>query len=610
MIFFDTETEPFDRAYLAPEPICMSWAPGPDFDLVDNCKDRFTSWLEGQQVLCGVHIAYDMAVLGEYWPDLLPLIFKKYNRGQVQDLAINQKIIDIAKTGMALGKYSMEELANRYGIPVSKGTVWRKEFKALKGVPKHLWPQEPKEYVLGDATIPQRIADCMPEVEPAILAGAEARKAFALQLISCWGVKTDRERVLALEAKTKDYMAKARVRLQEAGLVRANGTRDTKAAKARMAEVVKHPSLTDTGEIACDKQACKDSGDELLQLYSTYSQANTLMARVEDLKNGVDLPLQVRFNSLLETSRTSTSKPKPPLVGVQLQNFPREVGARECLVARPDHVIISCDLPTAELRSLSQNNIDMFGFSVMGEQLNAGRDLHLWFGAQIMGLEYKEALRRFEAGDKDVKLARQNAKPCNFGYPGGMGVANFCDFAWATYGIRFSLEEAERLKKVWMAAFPEMKMYFGRVSKLLWNKERCTLVHLRTGRIRGRVMYCQAANSPFQELTAVGASEGLCAIQEICYTDRTNPLWNSRVIMYQHDEIVGEVPEKRMHWAGLEMSRIMAQEFNRFHPDVPAHPCTGPGNDARVIYPEAGYHYSKNLKTVWTPEGKLTVCSV
>ena len=72
MIFFDTETEPFDRAYLAPEPICMSWAPGPDFELIDNCTPLFTSWLEGQQVLCGVHIAYDMAVLGEYWPDLLP----------------------------------------------------------------------------------------------------------------------------------------------------------------------------------------------------------------------------------------------------------------------------------------------------------------------------------------------------------------------------------------------------------------------------------------------------------------------------------------------------------------------------------------------------------
>lgn len=586
IISLDTETHLIARAQAAPKPVCISWAdPHPSVALVDSCRAAFEAWLRSNATLIGTNIAYDMAVLGEYWPDLLPAIFDKYERGQIEDVGLREKILNIATKGRTDPAYSLEELCAEYGLPVpDKGGPWRKDFARLEGIDPALWPAGAREYVLGDAALPLEVYAKQAALDarwqsktgyPVLHIGPfEAYKAFVLHLIECWGVHTHPERTRKFHAGLLGLIERAGASLKAAQLVREDGSRDTKAAKARMVQVCASLELdvpkTDKGGVCLDKEACEATHDELLKQYSIYSQAVTLRARADDMMQGFELPLQTRFDSMLETGRTSTSKPKPPLVGAQMQNFPRAAGARECLMFRPGHVGLVCDLPTAELRSLAQTCIDKGWHSSMADRINAGEDLHTWFACQILGITYAEGLARMEAKDPAMKEARQQAKPCNFGFPGGMGIDNFRAFAWRTYKVRLTVERAKQLKAIWLAAFPEMARYFDWIGKMYPGDRQFALVRfLRSGRFRGRVMFCGAANGNFQELTGNGAIAGLIQVSRECYTVPESALFDSRPILYTHDEIVTETPRTCAEAGALRLAKLMQTEFNKWHPDVP-----------------------------------------
>ena len=63
MISFDLETDPIDRAYLAPDPVCVSWAPGPHVALFDDALDMITCCLESVTFLVGANLPFDLACL-------------------------------------------------------------------------------------------------------------------------------------------------------------------------------------------------------------------------------------------------------------------------------------------------------------------------------------------------------------------------------------------------------------------------------------------------------------------------------------------------------------------------------------------------------------------
>lgn len=619
---FDLETKLIDRALQAPPPVCGVWMgpadPAPAMSVVDDAfYARVASWIAAKTRLYGINVAFDAGVLCQWGPESLAVaLFEHYAAGLVSDLAIDQKIIDYAKIGSQdKARLGMDGLARFYRIPAPhKDSSWRMRFWDLRNLPVSAYPQGAIDYVLGDAAVPVQIRARQTAQEATWaaqhaglplyqhLSGEEAYKAFALHLISCWGVKTDRRRAEAFLAAIKTRLDVNRQVLLEAGLIDRKGKKETKAAKARMIELCAAKGLpvpkTDTDGVCLDKEACGRLGDELLLMYSDYSQAGTLVARAEDLCRGVDLPLQTRFDSLLETSRTSTSKPKLPLIGVQAQNFPRSVhkagcrnkkcagcapGAREAMTPREGRLFFAADLPTAELRSLAQTNWDLFKFSSMADQINAGRDLHLWFGAQILGISYEQAAATIKT-DNRVKEARQDAKPCNFGFPGGMGIENFIAYAWREYKVVLSVERATELKNLWLAAFPEMAQYFK-----LWKDQHrrapkfrakegyeysAILVrHLRTGRWRAHVPYPATCNTNFQELTATAAARGLMEVQRRAYTVKSSALYGSRVVMYTHDECVSEGLADRAHEAAHEMAEVMAERFSDLHPNVPVSGC-------------------------------------
>lgn len=626
---FDTETALIRPALLAPPLVCLTWQrPGLEPRIVDsgNAKLYVAEWLRDQQTLIvGHNVAYDLAVVGAAYPDLLPAIFAAYDADRVTDTGLREKLIDIARgtyRGRVVGnghwikhEYSLEALAKRCaGIEIQKD-AWRLSYGEFLGLPLAKWPARAREiqaqakerlaslpddehhakereglrlmiegdpdrcttYPLDDARATLAVYQAQ-EKHADYLADQyrQARAAFWLHLSSAWGLRTDAAGVATLRSETTALLADVEATLREAGLVREDGSRDTKAAAARMVEVCRrngqtlrrtatHDAQTCTADdchVSLDADACNATEDEILADYAELSTLKKVLTNdVVALEGGITYPVHTRYD-MAETGRTTSSKPN-------IQNLRRRVGIREAFVPRPGRVFAQADYPQLELYTLAQCCKSWLGASALGEALNKGLDPHLAMAAQILGLTYEDAYANKKR--PDVDNARQTAKVANFGFPGGLGIEKLILFARKAYGVTLTVDQAKALKEQWFATWPEMRHYFARVNALCDTYDGLAVVEtLFTKRIRGGATYCAACNNGFQALGVDCAKRAGWLIAKAQYTDPTSPLWNARTVAFVHDEFIIEVDDTpAAHDAAYALAALMVEGANAYLPDVP-----------------------------------------
>lgn len=626
MIAFDFETFLISPGFLAPPPVCLSHAGDVRGTQILHakfnkkaCETFLREMLKGECV--GANTAFDLGVAAAEWPELLPLIFDALEDGRVHDIQIAQKLIDIA-LGQLNGyssangyfvryQYSLVDLEKRHlgqDRSASKGEdAWRMRYSELHNTPVEKWPAEAIDYPIADAVGTLKVFEKQLEGWSHLLEDepAQSRASFALHLMSCWGLRTDPQGVEAFKRKTEARFNDLTKELLEAGLIRPNGSRDTKAAKIRIANAYENMGqafpLTETGKekkwlgelpepityAALDEEACENSGDELLIKYAERTSLQTIVSsHIPALEKGFDTPIQPRFNVLVESGRTSCSMGKGSSThGYQVQNVRRQPGLRECFVAREGTLFADADFSGLELCTMAQACIDLVGFSRMGDALNAGVDVHLDLGAQLVGMSYEEA--RARKHEKAIKEARQLAKVANFGFPGGLGPSGFKAFARG-YGMIVTEDDAKHLKNVWLSRWSEFDAYFKHVRDLCEACGVAQVMQLRSNRVRGLVPYTAACNTYFQGLGADGAKAALWEVSKRCYVNPTSMLFGSRPVNFVHDQIIAEVPAEVAAQAAEELGRVMVQACNFFLPDVPVkcEPCLSKRwtKDATAIY--------------------------
>jgi len=279
-------------------------------------------------------------------------------------------------------------------------------------------------------------------------------------------------------------------------------------------------------------------------------------------------------NVLVRSGRTSWTNPN-------LQNPPRKGRFRECFAAPEGKVMASIDYSTLELAVLSQVNLAFFGQSQMAELINAGTDLHAWFGAQLMGTSYEDFKAKLAEGDPRAKSLRQLAKIPNFGLPGGLGPKGLVRYA-LNYGVFLELDmpttspdgvtlpSARDLGRAWMTAFPEMREYFAMLSHEsdLSADGRFTIKQLGSNRVRADATYTSAANTFFQGLAADGAKAAMWRLFVACYLDTSSPLFGVRMWNFIHDEFLFIGDTDTAHLWATEASRIMVEAMRAYTPDV------------------------------------------
>jgi len=564
-------------------------------------RDRAVSWLrpmleDPSVTIVGHNVCFDLGVAVAADPTLLRPVFEKFKAGLVHDTMTRQQLLDIAtgqmkfhtdedgepkKTSYDLAALSLRLLDKR----VQKKDTWRLKYALLDGVPLSQWEPEAKEYAIGDAVVTAQIHAKQDEVAggPIPNSAEQHRAAWGLHLQSAWGIRTDGAAVKKLhEELAKDY-AEMMEELKPTGLLKVQPARTNRKGVFVPEKISKSMSViynrvvaayekkgeaypqTEKGGVSTAKKTLVESGDpDLKKLSEAGATQKLLTTYVPVLESGTRWPINPRYNVLVETGRTSCSKPN-------IQNPPRKGGVRECFIPRPGWVYVFSDYDTLELRALAQACLDMLGRSEMAEALRRGEDLHLSLAAEMLGIPLAEAKARFDAGDAEVKEYRQQAKPANFGFPGGMAAASFREYAEG-YGISLTEEQAEEIHETWFRAWPEMRAYFGIIKGLTEVEE--PIRQLRSGRIRGGASFCAAANGFFQGLAADGAKSAVWRVAWECYVDASSPLYGCRPVFFIHDEIGMEVPYKafgpeRSARAADRLSEVMREAMQEFIPDVP-----------------------------------------
>lgn len=501
----------------------------------------------------------------------------------------------------------------------------RVRFREVAGLDPSEYPADFRRYALADLVAGDVYDAQARTFPPAFFVDQfrQARGAFFLAYTSAWGMRVDARAVEALGRRTEIEHAEARAILTgvpgalkraadawdeqhpnaparrsslEQVLVRPIGSKDTKAAARRMIAACADAGLpiprTKTGKdkiaegadvgdeyVALDADACAVSLDPALIAYARYTSIGTVRGRVERLRLAADLalPVQPFFDPLKETGRTSASSgdrdPGVALtsIGDQVQNLPREPGLRECYVARPGYWIASVDWRAAELHGLAQSCLDLGFDSQLGRVLNSGQDVHLWFASQVKGWSYEwahAALKGKHGPDaqKTVKAARQGAKACMFGFPGGLGIEKFRGYARNQYQVILSDEQAREQKNLWLAAFPEMSLYLEHASETI--RRGAHVIHTGSWRYRMCDRYTSAANSPFQgKIGDMLKDAGWRLTKRFLpggdLHGRGRP-WNQA-----HDEILCEVRTETAHETALEIVRTMEDVGRDWCPGCP-----------------------------------------
>lgn len=610
-IAFDTETHLLKAGQFAPRMVCLSYAErGCSHGLMlrDEGLAAAVQWLDSDSVtLVGHNVWFDLAVFVAARPQLMPVVFRKIDRGLVLDTMLRQQLLDVAsgelkffvdeETGeLKRAEYSLAALTwrlRRERLP--KQDTWRLRYAKLDGVPLADWPADAKTYAIKDATSTLALYDHQESVlreQPWKLTRLEGtrivyqipntveqhRAAWALYLMSREGVVTDPAAVQSLKAELEADYAEQMAALRPSGLFNITPARALKSgprkgqiipeqvskhmqaiyARVEQAYAGRFVPRTDKGRISTTKKTLEESGDpELAALAKVGGLQKLLTTYVPILESGTRQPIHARFNPLMETGRTSCSKPN-------LQNPPQKGGVRECFIPRPGRVYGFCDYDTLELRALAQACLDILGYSRMAEALRRGEELHLSLAAEMRRIPLAEAQARMRDGDNEIKNYRQQAKPGNFGFPGGMSAETFQLFA-ASRGVVLTIRQCIELKDAYFRAFPEMREYFAHVNTL-----PDPLRQLRSGRIRGGASFTAACNGFFQGLAADGAKEALWRVAYECYVDTRSALYGSRPVLFLHDEIAIETPEGPGAAPACErLAVVMREAMEAWIPDVP-----------------------------------------
>lgn len=238
-----------------------------------------------------------------------------------------------------------------------------------------------------------------------------------------------------------------------------------------------------------------------------------------------------RYDLLKNTGRTGCSSPN-------IQQLPRDGDIRSMFKADSGNTLLITDYSAIELATLAQHVYVTQGGSTMRNKINEGTDLHKYYASVLFNVPE----------DKVEKWQRQAAKAANFGFPGGLGIETFVEFAKG-YDIQLTPEEAQNMKDTWFAAFPEMKEYMqgeeGAVTTL-------------TGRIRANTTYCAEKNTAFQGLAADGAKLALYNLMDAGF----------KLVGFVHDEIITEVPENTAEEMRRLQEQIMVESMSLVVPDV------------------------------------------
>lgn len=239
---------------------------------------------------------------------------------------------------------------------------------------------------------------------------------------------------------------------------------------------------------------------------------------------------------------------------------------RSCFVAPKGKVCMQLDYSQGELRVVAcvANETSML------KAYEAGMDLHSLTGSQLAGVQYDEFLR-WKVSDDEKKAAlfediRSRAKAGNFGLLYGMGVEGFMAYAWASYGLKLTLNEATAIRAAFFKAYPRLLDYHG-------NQKKLVRLHEYVRSPLGRVAYLPTVRSSFQDVRAKAERKAVNSPIQSTLSDMM--IWAIAEIddAYPNDEIavVGMTHDSFFAYVDADKVEMRAKQAAEIMQNLPFH---------------------------------------
>jgi hypothetical protein len=635
----DSETCLIRQGLGAPPVVCtMFYYPERGAPFILPTQDQWAQLLElfeGTRLIVLQNGAFDVCCYLEWAPAdirdrLRKAIFQAYDDDRVLDTMLAQRLVEV-ETGDKRGRLALDHLCKAYGLFVEKheteadGREVRLSYGRYLNRPLSDYSPKALAYALGDPLITWKL------FERILSRGLVSRRALAkmartdlaLKLVATFGLKTDPERVAALEVQARDRIQTLQAIMLEAGFMRwergkPQPVKTLAAIKRAVADAYNVPVdekglysgdrdqiaalqaqglLTDGGKtgkvgMSTSKLVLEESGDPLLISLGEAGEWGAVWNK--DLKLfrfATEIPFHTRFG-FAATTRTTSGGPN-------IQNFRKKEGIRECIVARLG-ALVSTDYTGLENGTLAQVIAWTLGRKTMADKISAGWDFHSEVGAYMLGISYEEMKARLARGDKLAKMNRSAAKPLNFGLPGFMTRASTVQsYARIGYGVNLPVERWQELIDLWYATQHDQVAYLLEyVESLKVGEGRGALYNVPipgTDIIRRGATRTAAANTGFQGLGAQVAGEGLYLV---CRAQMLGEI-PGRACAFIHDEVISDCKAEDVDAVKSGQERLMLLAAERMMPDVVMKADT-----------VAMSHWSKNAAASYDAAGRLLIdCS-
>lgn len=541
-IAIDTETEMITHPGMTPRLVISSVSDGQRSFVIKN-QDLESFLTNNAHATFIMHNApFDVSVIQKF---LKWNIFEKdIENDTLFDTQIMYQLVHLAEKGIVDYKTGLAKLSELYlNKKLNKDESIRLNFgsfiKENGNVDYNSIPLENLNYAIEDALSTRQLYDILSNdikqlehkynVHDTLLSHKiQLLGAIALDQISKNGIGFNLAGKTALLDSFEKEILTHRSTLSQYGFERG-----VKGSKKVFEDVVNSFGLilprTATGKMSSAADDLKPHmNNEFINAYVKFHEIEKLASFVKDINEDRIHP---RYKLLMNTGRTSS-------FGPNIQQLPRAGGIREMFIPVPGHVFLDIDYNFLELCTLAQTTYNMYGHSEMMDQINQGKDLHIYAASRIYGVN------EFEV----TKGQRQLAKILNFGLGANMSGKTFVEYS-SGYGVTISEEEASLLKREWTTIFPEMRRF--------WNQRDTTNV-LRTGRVRKDCTYTAMLNTYFQGLAADGAKISLYL------------LWKAgfKTVAFIHDQVLIEVPENEAEKALQTAQELMIQGMKIVCPNV------------------------------------------
>jgi len=460
----------------------------------------------GELTLVGHHHWYDLGVLVAERPDLLPFVFQALDAGMIKCTKIRQMMIDNAQGELKFIEDEFGDLkANEFTLQkltyrllqryIPKGAdTWRLRYNELDGVPIVDWPEKAKQYAIDDAVNTYDVYTVQDDlVAPEGIPGELGRHqtAWALYLMSLWGIRTDRRAVEQLRDSLVVEVEKLLVRLIPTGLVRPDRTRDMKAIRARVEarflDLGRPVPLTEGKQTCTEKDVLLRTGDPDLKHLAEYAHLGKLLTTyVPLLLRGAEVPINASYNAILETYRTSCSKPNcfdgetEVLTRAGWVAFRNLSGATE--IAQWDNGVISFVMPelitsqSSELVTVENEHINLY---MTPDHRCLLRHRKTGVLRVVSASDYKEDWQQLHGGmyfGGDLEMSEDELL---------VACATQADGSWHDGGIKFGFRKGRKIARL-VAGLERLQVPFS-VRAPTVAKPLETRIHIFKGSLTSKI---------------------------------------------------------------------------------------------------------------------------